>query len=597
MPQNMSKQRFPCGRTEADRNYLQIEETENDARKSRGGNMKKIRMLQMRAVCMLLLLIAGWALLFTHSAALIAWSVCALLFCADCWSKREKLGKEIRSIFSVEAKRNLIYSFGCVFAFVFVTYGFLFSNEFFSHDSVQQTFYSNSPYIFQFYLGIGRFLIPLYEVMKGPYSAPWIIGLFFTIWMTLTCFLITELFRFKGRLIIAMVSGLLCTNSALILTGATYIYCLDEYAVALFASVAAAYCFCKVPQGKILGVSLLIFSLGIYQAYFTVTLALCFMFAVQKLAKNEHAGKAVVDGLKQIGLMLISFCLYFGIWTLLCTIFQVTKIRTDESILGGKISEIITILKTAYVDYFKMFLDTQGLTGYVYVTANVFLLLLIVWVLWGVLRKSTLDRYNKCLIAVAILCAPLVFNSAKIILAGKASNLTGFVCELIYIFFLIWLWQTEYAEKTMAGRIQIVAVILIGCIIYNGVLLANQAYMKKDLEKTATISLVTRIIDRIEQLDGYSPNDTQVYVVGDLRYSDLNRGNMDIPYLESKCGLWYNYSATYNFVRYITDYMNYPMRIAVNSNLADTNDVKNMPAFPANGSVKMIDGAAVIKLS
>lgn len=149
----------------------------------------------------------------------------------------------------------------------------------------------------------------------------------------------------------------------------------------------------------------------------------------------------------------------------------------------------------------------------------------------------------------------------------------------------------------MAGRIQIVAVILIGCIIYNGILLANQAYMKKDLEKTATISLVTRIIDRIEQLDGYSPNDTQVYVVGELRYSDLNRGNMDIPYLESKWGLWYNYSATYNFVRYITDYMNYPMRIAVNQNLADINDVKNMPAFPANGSVKMIDGAAVIKLS
>ena len=138
-----------------------------------------------------------------------------------------------------------------------------------------------------------------------------------------------------------------------------------------------------------------------------------------EIGKNEHAGKAVVDGLKQIGLMLISFCLYFGIWTLLCTIFQVTKIRTDESILGGKISEIITILKTAYVDYFKMFLDTQGLTGYVYVTANVFLLLLIVWVLWGVLRKSTLDRYNKCLIAVAILCAPLVLIQQRLFWQGR----------------------------------------------------------------------------------------------------------------------------------------------------------------------------------
>lgn len=571
----------------------EVKETQNHGIQ-KGNDMK---MLQLRAICTLILIVTGWALMYIHSPWFIIWGVCTLLFCADWWSRREENRGQIQRLFSTAARQNLIYSFEFILLFAIVTHGFLFTNEFFSHDSVERTFYSNSPKMFQFYLSMGRFIIPLYEVMKGLYSAPWLIGLFFIIWMTLTCFLFTELFRFRGRLVIAMVSGLLCTNTALILTGATYTYCLDEYAAALFTSVAAAYCFCKVPQGKILGVLLLVLSLGIYQAYFTVTLALCFIFAVQKLTENKHAGKVVADGLKQIGLMLISFSLYFGIWTILCTTFQVPKIRTDESILGKKILEIFTILVEAYVNYFKMFLNSQGLLGYVYITTNIILSLLFLRLLWRTLRKKNMSRCNKGLIVTSILCVPLTFNSAKIVLTGEASDLTGFGCELIYIFFLMLLWNYECNDKTNEGKTRIVVAILIGCVIYNGILLANQVYMKKGLEKTATISLVTRIIDRVEQLEGYSPNDTQVYVVGELWHSDLNKGKMDVPYLESQWGLWSNYAATYNLPRYITEYMNYPIQISAKPELADSDEVRNMPAFPAVGSAKMIDGAAVIKLS
>ena len=196
-----------------------------------------------------------------------------------------------------------------------------------------------------------------------------------------------------------------------------------------------------------------------------------------------------------------------------------------------------------------------------------------------------------------VMCAPLVFSSSKIILAGKASELTSYVYEMVYIFSLLWLGRDGCKAEANTGEIRIAVILLVGCIIYNNILFANQAYMKKDLEKTATISLVTRMIDRVETLEGYSPNDTQVYVVGDLRYSNLNKGKMDVPYLEARTGLWYNYSATYNVVRYITDYMNYPMRISTKPDLANTREVQGMPVFPAIGSVKMIDGAAVIKLS
>ena len=558
--------------------------------------------LQLRMICVLTLAITGLALMYMHSPLFIIWGVCALLFCVNCWSRKEELGKQIRSLFSVDARQNLIYSFLFVLLFAFIAYGFLFSNEFFSHDSVQQTFYSNSPWIFQFYLGIGRFIIPLYEVIKGPYSAPWVIGLLFVVWITFTCFFVIELFQFKGRLTVAMVCGLLCTNTALILTGATYIYCLDEYAFALLVSVVAAYCFCKVPHGEILGIFLVILSLGIYQTYFTVTLVLCFIFAMQRLTKNEPAAKVISSGLKQIGLLFVGFVIYFAIWTGLCMKFQVAKNRTDELVLGKGLSGIVVAIRNACVDYFKTLFNTNGLLGYAYATVNIFLIALLFWALFRLLQAKNIDRCNKCLVFILVLCAPLAFSSPKIILGGKASDLTGYACELLYIFVLMSVcWDEGNGEDTIKkgeiGKGRVIVVLLLSCIIYNNALFANQAYMKKDLEKTATISIVTRMIERIETLDGYSLYDTPVYIVGDFRFSTLNKGKMDVPYLETRTGLWYNYSATYNLVRYVTDYLNYPMNITVKPELADTDEVRDMPAFPATGSVKMIDGAAVIKLS
>jgi len=191
----------------------------------------------------------------------------------------------------------------------------------------------------------------------------------------------------------------------------------------------------------------------------------------------------------------------------------------------------------------------------------------------------------------------VVFSSAQVILMGKASDLTTYAYELIYIFLLPWWdWKFNFSGKS-CKEIQIAAVFLICCIIYNNIVFSNQAYMKKDLEKTATISLVTRIIDRVETLEGYQPQETQVYIVGELRYSDLNEGRHEIPYLKSRTGLGYSYSATYNLIRYIKDYMNYPMLITSKQSLTDSEEVRDMPIFPAEGSVRMIDGSVVIKVS
>ena len=119
----------------------------------------------------------------------------------------------------------------------FAAHGFLFSNEFFSHDSISYFTYATGS--FSFYTSIGRFAIPVYELLKGDAAAPWLIGLLFIVWMSLTAWLMVHLFAVRTTGGILLTCGLLCTNLALTLTGATYVYCMDEYAFALFLAVAA----------------------------------------------------------------------------------------------------------------------------------------------------------------------------------------------------------------------------------------------------------------------------------------------------------------------------------------------------------------------
>ena len=64
-----------------------------------------------------------------------------------------------------EARRTALLALCATAAFSFAAHGFLFSNEFFSHDSVSYFTYATGSG--SFYIGIGRFVIPLYESIMG----------------------------------------------------------------------------------------------------------------------------------------------------------------------------------------------------------------------------------------------------------------------------------------------------------------------------------------------------------------------------------------------------------------------------------------------
>lgn len=493
-----------------------------------------------------------------------------------------------------ELRRTALLALCATAAFSFAAHGFLFANEFFSHDSVSYfTYATGTP---AFYAGIGRFVIPLYESIKGDVAAPWLIGLLFILWMTLAAVLVTELLEIRSRSGMVLACGLLCTNLALTLTGATYVYCMDEYAFALCAAAAAAWCFARGRWWMPAGLGALVISLAVYQPYFTVAAALCMLEILRRTAAGENAKKLLLAGIRYLALLAVGFVLYYAAWTGVCAVLGVAKRRVEESVLGGGVGEILRLLVRANVDYVRGLFDGSGVLGWFLPLLHVLLLAALLWRLVMLLTDGALPWGNKVLLVLLTCLLPTALNSAAILMAGNETQLMTFGGELLYL--LPLMGREPNARRSWKPLLQTALAVVLCGVLWQHVVYANQAYMKKDLDKNATLVLAARVLDRIEETEGYVPGETPVAFVGRLDDNEtLNRGREAFADLDHTVGLWSDYAATYNLGRYLTDYLNAPLAWDTETDFSARAEVQAMPAFPAAGSVAMVDGTVVVKLS
>ena len=146
--------------------------------------------------------------------------------------------------------------------------------------------------------------------------------------------------------------------------------------------------------------------------------------------------------------------------------------------------------------------------------------------------------------------------------------------------------------------LRVLAVVSLGLILWHHVVFANQVYMKKALEKNTTLILAGQVIGRIESAEGYVPGVTPVAFAGRLDHNrTLNVPRADFGELPDWVGLWQSYAATYNMGRYLTEYLAYPLVWDQEADPASWPEVASMPVYPAAGSVAVVRGTVVVKLS
>ena len=488
------------------------------------------------------------------------------------------------------SRRRMTAAISTVFCSV-AAHGFLFANEFFSHDSV--SYFTYADWGFDFYTSVGRFFIPVYESLKGGVAAPWLIGLLFIVWMSLTGIVVTDLLDIRSPQGVALSCGLLCTNVSLTLTGATYVYCMDEYALALLGASVAAYLFLRGGRYALLGLLPLLISLSIYQPYATVTAALCLLALIRQASESRRFSAILSRGVTALILLIVAFLLYNALWTLCRVLFSVPQTRDVASLRDFGVRDRILSANSVFFG----FLFRPGVAlGPLRPVAHGLLLALLLWRLLRILTNERVPLPNRVALIVLSALLPVTLYSVAIVMPGEAHDLTAYARELFYFLPLSLLDSVPTRIPRRAERNAVC--VLLALLLWHHVDYANQCYMKKELEKTSTLILAARIIDRIEAIPGYVPGETRVAFAGRLDYNEpLDITRPAFEDFKTQTGLWHAHSATYNLGRYLTDYLQYPLAWDTETNVTRSDLAKAMPIFPASGSVRMIDGVVVVKLS
>ena len=485
-----------------------------------------------------------------------------------------------------------------VFAVGLVAHGYCYFNGNFSHDSLF-SIHEQSPAVM---ISSGRYLRPVYRLLRGNFTLPVINGFLFLCFLSISVYLLTDILNIQKKSLVALTCGLLTANSTVALMNATYLHDADSYGLALLLALAGVWVSLRLRHGNGYAVLFYFASLGIYQAYIDVAIYAFLILALVELLRGEGVKKVYLKTIRNLLPIAAGMVLYFlGI--------LVTQHMTQVS--GGGLYNDPTaalslrslgdrFLSCALALYLWFFSSAAHAPGAV-IGANLLMLALGVSLLVVLIRRRRLPCSSLWGIIGILILMPLGMNTVNWI-ANICHWLTVFACYLSYLLVLVLI--RLYEEDTAGGKRAVfsrkVWAVLAAVLIFDSCLYSNEISLKKELESAATLSTFTRIVDRMEQTEGFVPGQTKVAFVGLLTDSPLSdeRDGFD----HNSTGLWNNFSTTYyeTYEVYLRYYLGYPVHCVDSNEIQKYEKMEQviaMPSFPATGSVQMVEDVLVIKLS
>lgn len=502
---------------------------------------------------------------------------------------------------NADKQNKLLFCIIVTFIFGMVAHAYQFFHSSFSHDSLDSIFSDSTE--MRWKIALGRFVVPIISKFRGQIAAPWLIGFLALFLIALSVFIIVEIFDVDSKLLIASVSGIMVTNLTVTATAATYLYELDYDMLALALSSLSAFLLSKKTNifYWFLSVITILLSLGVYQSYIEVTVALLIIFFVKDLFGESEAAKVFVQGLKSIAAIVSGMILYYGLNKLICIKFDVIgEKRTD--LFGGQENSLLLNFKIMISKVINVFANpvsiynvrVMGLIDICLISIGVFLSLYLIFKF----KKS----FKEVILSLVLLAAlPLSINIISFVVDGVVHELMIYSFWLIYIFSLLMTdYVTKKTDRKAFGYLRITAFVLTGLIIWNNIAVANTAYLKKDLENTATVSTMTRVVDDLEERDDYEVGKTEISFIGSISTIKTMPG---FEFLSDTTGLrgcgsisqsgiseHYNlYKAFFNY------YLNYPLNYS-KTDFSKDERVKSMPTYPEKGYIQNIDGVLVVKM-
>lgn len=525
-----------------------------------------------------------------------------------------QLGRQNDSYLKLgDKKKMFIVCLVTVCVFMMVCHGFMLLNMSYSHDSLSAMLGQSAG----FPTSLGRFLYPVLEDIRGYIAAPWWIGCISIAATGCALFFLCETLQVRSLLSVIMIAGILTTNMTETAGIATYMPWVDSYAIALMLCMMSVW-FCKTTKwiGCFIGCAFIILSLGLYQPFAMTVVALAATDTVLSMIKGEKLKDILTRLVKYVVMFVAAYLLYMLIAKAVLNARNSSFSSGNNSITAISLKgfeNISQMLEETWL-YFCYFMTNALNPGNysVGLTVSFGVLCAAQCVLLGWKNKTNVYMLAAGILLVALM--PFILNVQRILCGDSATYHTLMVYSIYFAYILIVvLADNTYTDNKPSSEIgskaaallvtaeRIIVPVLMIIVVFTNMRFANNVYSGKYLHEKQTLSQMTKIMARAEETEGFDAQTMPVLFVGSLQ-SNHTVGNENARFYNilgnsnAKTAVTYD-ETYYNFLYY---YLGYPVVDRTAANYAASNcynEIIAMPAYPAAGCCKVIEGCMVIRLS
>lgn len=496
-----------------------------------------------------------------------------------------------------------------------VTHAYMYFQDSFSHDSLGEFYALSGGNTTK--IAAGRFMVPVYRMLvRGNLTLPWLIGVISLFFVAASVFLTVKMLKTESKPLITLSAGIFVTNVAVVATTATYMHDLDSNMLALFLAVAGVFIWREYKYGYLFAIPCIVFCLGLYQAYISVAIVLALICLIRDFLNGEKLRRVFSRGIKSVIAFIAGGAVYFVCYKLAFMIEGIEERTGAYNSVGQVFSKSLTgfiesVFSTTFSRVYMLFYPKSVMPAK--------LMTILVLLMFAVTAIVVLIRIfnrkigiaEKILSLVLITLLPVGMCATSILSGIVFHDVMSFADSLIFLFVLLMVWDTGdnasqgvLKEKTLAFRklTKSFCVIMVALIIASNVITANELYLKKDLEQEAALSYFTRVLDKIDEVEGYDREKTPIMFVGNPEnFAEYMKG-FDVSH--DITGATYNNAVGFLTQTPFENYFEYKLhyRITVVDHgtfvkYREIGAVKQMPSFPDEGCMQMIDGILVVKLN
>lgn len=483
-----------------------------------------------------------------------------------------------------------------------LAHGMALFNKYSLYEDISQLFDVGTTYI------SGRWMLDILHELEvfflgGSYSLPLLNGLMSILYIALSACIIATLLDIRQTGPCIAISGILVTTPAL--TGLFgYMFTAPHYMLGLLLAVAGTYLICKRKKWYLFisGCILIACSIGIYQANIPVVLCLMLLYFSHDICAYPRQ-KPLAYTLAVLYYLAACLC-FMVIYAAVNRVYLHIKdaeLIDYQGISSAGLGSLGLYLKRLPLAYKLFFSPPVDSSAFMY-PSGMLLLYRFVLIITGLLVLLLLVRIRKEGFGkiFGLLLPLLLFPLASYFIyvmcdAEDVHSLMMYSHTMLFVM-VIWL-ISELKPANKAVTKSICAVGLCVSILFSGLYVRydNVCYLKAEIVRSQMTSYFTTMITQIKSTEGYT-DDMPIALINFYDKEDASLTTNDdfadvntTPYYDTDTMI--NNFAVHSFIRNwcgfspVFDYSAYQTHP----------EVQQMPCYPDEGSIKIIDGVVIVK--